>query len=255
MKELIPVEYQNQRVLTTQLLAESYETETIKIQQNFKNNEKRYLKGKHYFLLEGEELRTFKDYLENFELVDKRAPSLYLWTEYGALLHAKSLNTDIAWKVYEGLVDNYFRTRQPTHQIPQTYSAALRLAAEQAEMIEAKDRTIAELTPMAEFASKLLKSKDSLLVREYAKIMFEEEVITFGEKKLYSWFRENGYLMKNNEPYQAFMQYFEVVERSVDTPFGERLTKTTKINPKGQLYFYHKLKNRDTGDFKLVSTN
>jgi len=118
-----------------------------------------------------------------------------------------------------------------------------------------KDEVIAELTPMAEFASKILKSKDSLLVREYAKIMFEEKVITFGEKKLYSWFRENGYLMKNNEPYQKYMQYFEVLERPVDTPFGERLTRTTKITPKGQIYFYHKLKSRSTGGFQIVKAN
>ncbi|MCM1507394.1 MAG: hypothetical protein NC177_09715 [Ruminococcus flavefaciens] len=36
---------------------------------------------------------------------------LYLWTERGALLHAKSINTDKAWEVYEFLVDNYFRVR------------------------------------------------------------------------------------------------------------------------------------------------
>jgi hypothetical protein len=106
MKELIPVEYQNQRVLTTQLLAESYQVTDMKIVQNFNNNEKRYLAGKHYYLLEGEELRTFKRDIENFDIA-ANINKLYLWTEYGALLHAKSLNTDTAWKVYEGLVANY----------------------------------------------------------------------------------------------------------------------------------------------------
>jgi anti-repressor protein len=113
--------------------------------------------------------------------------------------------------------------------------------AQRMEQLESK---IDELAPMAAFAERLLKSKDSLLVREYAKIMYEERVITFGEKKLYTWLRENGYLMKNNEPYQEYMKYFEVIERPVDTPFGERLTKTTKITPSGQLYFYHKLKSQ-----------
>lgn len=49
--------------------------------------------------------------------------------------------------------------------------------------------------------------------------------------------------MKNNEPYQAFMKYFVVIENSIDTPFGIKLVKTTKINPNGQLFFYNKLKN------------
>ena len=50
----------------------------------------------------------------------KYAKSLYLWTEKGALLHAKSLNTDKAWEVYDYLVDFYFRVKeepkQPEHR-------------------------------------------------------------------------------------------------------------------------------------------
>jgi 6-phosphogluconate dehydrogenase (decarboxylating) len=42
----------------------------------------------------------------------KYAKSLYLWTEKGALLHAKSLNTDKAWEVYDYLVDFYFRVKE-----------------------------------------------------------------------------------------------------------------------------------------------
>lgn len=42
----------------------------------------------------------------------KYAKSLYLWTEKGALLHAKSLNTDKAWQVYDYLVDFYFRAKE-----------------------------------------------------------------------------------------------------------------------------------------------
>lgn len=37
---------------------------------------------------------------------------LYLWTEKGTFLHAKSLNTDVAWEVYDRLVESYFRVRQ-----------------------------------------------------------------------------------------------------------------------------------------------
>jgi len=39
----------------------------------------------------------------------KKAKILYLWTEKGAFLHAKSLNTDVAWEVYDQLVDSYFK--------------------------------------------------------------------------------------------------------------------------------------------------
>ena len=39
---------------------------------------------------------------------------LYLWTEKGALLHAKSLNTDKAWQAYDYLVDSYFKKQENT---------------------------------------------------------------------------------------------------------------------------------------------
>ena len=110
------MEYSNQRILTTQQIAEAYNVEPIAIHQNFYNNKSRYEVGKHYYLLEGAELKAFKNDLENFEVV-KRVNKLYLWTERGALLHAKSLNTDIAWKVYDHLVDHYFK--------PQTVKPAL----------------------------------------------------------------------------------------------------------------------------------
>lgn len=58
-------------------------------------------------------MRAFKNQVENFDLVDGRASHRYLWTEKGALLHAKSLNTDKAWDVYDYLVDFYFRAKEP----------------------------------------------------------------------------------------------------------------------------------------------
>ena len=50
-------------------------------------------------------MKAFKDQVTFGHLVDKRTSHLYLWTEKGALLHAKSLNTDKAWEVYDYLVD------------------------------------------------------------------------------------------------------------------------------------------------------
>lgn len=74
-------------------------------------NKKRYTEGKHYIALQGEELKKFKADLE-IQGNLKYAHTLYLWTEKGALLHAKSLNTDKAWEVYDYLVDFYFRAKE-----------------------------------------------------------------------------------------------------------------------------------------------
>lgn len=110
MEEIKVTEYNNIRVLTTQQLAEAYEADSKTISNNFNRNRERYIEGKHFICLEGEDLREFKTSHQFDE--SSRINKLYLWTEKGTFLHAKSLNTDKAWEVYDRLVDNYFHTRE-----------------------------------------------------------------------------------------------------------------------------------------------
>lgn len=111
MNDLTVTEYKDIRVLTTQQLAEAYGTEGKIISKNFERNKERYSEGKHYICLMGEELREFKANRQNDDAL-KFTSVLYLWTEKGAFLHAKSLNTDTAWEVYDRLVDNYFKKKE-----------------------------------------------------------------------------------------------------------------------------------------------
>ena len=111
MNELQITEYKNIRVLTTQQIAEAYGSDTRVISNNFNRNKERYIEGKHYICLEGDELKDFKTNHQFDE--SSRVNKLYLWTEKGAFLHAKSLNTDTAWEVYDRLVDNYFNKKKP----------------------------------------------------------------------------------------------------------------------------------------------
>lgn len=110
MRELTITEYNGTRVLTTQRLAECYGTTTDTITKNFNRNRDKYVEGKHFICLKGEELKEFKangqiDLLPNVHM-------LYLWTEKGTFLHAKSLNTDIAWEVYDRLIETYFTVKK-----------------------------------------------------------------------------------------------------------------------------------------------
>ncbi len=115
MEELQIVEYNNIRVLTTQQVAEAYQASTDTVTRNFNRNKDRYTEGKHYIALEGEEKNAFVD-RGQIDRGLKNAKTLYLWTQKGCLLHAKSLNTDVAWEVYDRLVDNYFA---PVKQLSQ----------------------------------------------------------------------------------------------------------------------------------------
>ena len=124
-EKLIPIDWSNQRVLTTAQLADFYETSTDNIKKNFSKNRNRFIECKHYFKLEGNDLATFKDwvtdsYLVQTEtsdwvtdgyLVQKNTRALYLWTVRGAARHAKMLSTDKAWDVFELLEENYFNPK------------------------------------------------------------------------------------------------------------------------------------------------
>ncbi|UFT87541.1 ORF6N domain-containing protein [Escherichia coli] len=108
VENLSPVTYNQIPVITTELLAHLYGTKIKNISDNFLNNTTRFMPGKHYFKIEKNELREFKNRPETIGLVGKNARSLILWTERGAARHAKMLETDQAWDVFEKLEDCYF---------------------------------------------------------------------------------------------------------------------------------------------------
>ncbi len=119
-ESLAVIRFQNLPVITTELLAQLYGTGKNNIHANFRRNEDRFVEGKHFFRLEGDLLREFKQSLPDLksvsaddELVSPNTRNLTLWTERGAARHAKMLETDQAWEVFERLEDCYFNQRQP----------------------------------------------------------------------------------------------------------------------------------------------
>lgn len=141
MNELQITEYKNIRVLTTQQIAEAYGTDSKTISYNFNHNKERYIDGKHFICLSGDELRAFREIHDLPNNLNK----LYLWTEKGAFLHAKSLNTDMAWEVYDRLVDNYF---EKPKAVPMTTDQKIQLLAqgnvELTERIDKVDKDLQE---------------------------------------------------------------------------------------------------------------
>lgn len=139
MNELQITEYKNIRVLTTQQIAEAYGTDSKTISYNFNHNKERYIDGKHFVCLSGDELRAFREIHDLPNNLNK----LYLWTEKGAFLHAKSLNTDTAWEVYDRLVDNYF---EKPKSVPMTTDQKIQLLAQgNVELTERIDKVDKDL--------------------------------------------------------------------------------------------------------------
>lgn len=102
------VEYKNLPVLTTEQMAEFYGTDPVRIRQNHLRNAERFTEGKHFFKVEGEHLKDLKKSLTISKILSPNARSIILWTEKGAARHAKILDTDQAWEVFEKLEDCYF---------------------------------------------------------------------------------------------------------------------------------------------------
>lgn len=130
-KEVMVVEYKGKRVLTTEQVAQAYECEPVRIQQNYNRNQERFEEGKHYIKLEGEELKNLR--LANSELqISPMVRSLMLWTRQGASRHCKLLGTDKAWDMFDCLEENYFN---PPKQIEpmNRWDAIIQMATAQKE--------------------------------------------------------------------------------------------------------------------------
>lgn len=107
LENITRIEYHGQLVLTTAQLAEFYGTSINNLQANFRNNAERFIEGKHYFKIEGDDLNILR--LKNFQLqIPPQTRTLYLWTKRGCARHCKSVGTDKAWEVFELLEDTYF---------------------------------------------------------------------------------------------------------------------------------------------------
>lgn len=251
MNKLIPTNFQGQRILTTSQLAESYETDEKRISENFSRNQDHYTDGKHFFILQGEKLKYFKSKYSNCGIA-QNVNKLYLWTEKGAWLHAKSLNTDKAWEAYEMLVDDYYAVKQL--QPKDSYAIADPIERAKAWIVEAEQTKSLTLQleaqhPKVIFADSVAVSNTAILIGELAKII-RGNGVDIGEKRFFEWLRNNKYLISRkgtdyNAPTQKSMELnlFKVKETVITHSDGHiSINKTTKVTGKGQIYFVNKFK-------------
>ena len=124
--------------------------------------------------------------------------------------------------------------------------------AEEEKLRQEQAKEITEMRPKAIFADAVSASKSSILIGDLAKILKGNGIET-GQKRLFNYLRENGYLIKTgsskNMPTQKAMELklFEVKETTINNPDGSiRVTKTTKVTGKGQQYFINKFLSEKT---------
>lgn len=171
----------------------------------------------------------------------------HLNEQQATLLITFMKNTPVVVAFKLELVKQFYRMRQalaaPRFQIPQTYAAALELAALQAREIESLEAKQAEDAPKVLFADSVATSSTTILVGDLAKIL-KGNGVEVGANRLFEWLRRDGFLIRRqgadwNSPTQKSMELglFRIKETAVTHSDGHvTVSKTPKVTGKGQAY-------------------
>ncbi|EFD9352078.1 DNA-binding protein [Escherichia coli] len=147
------------------------------------------------------------------------------------------------------LVDRWRELEGATAKIPQTFSEALRLAADLEDQKAELEKQLALAAPKVEFADRVGEAS-GILIGNFAK------VVGIGPNKLFAWMRDHKILIasgsRRNVPMQEYMDrgYFTVKETAVNTNHGIQISFTTKITGRGQQWLTRKL--LDNGMLKVT---
>jgi len=163
----------------------------------------------------------------------------YNLTKKQAIAVGAKLNNTLLMKVIDRL--------EELTEKPKSLSL-IELLEENTKVIKQLDKKVINLEdkikkdkPKIVFANSVSQSYSSILIGQFAKAI-SKDGFSIGQNRLFTWLRENGYLCQNganyNQPKQKYIDndYFEIIERTVNSPDGNtRLTMTTKVTGKGQV--------------------
>lgn len=198
-------------------------------------------------LSEGKISRT--DFFTESQYTDKsnRQKPCYLVTKKGCEFIAHKL-TGVKGTEFTAKYINRFHEMEDTikTQLPQGNDLIALAVIEAQKMIAERDKQIERMKPKEIFADAVSASETSILVGDLAKLI-SQNGYKIGQKRLFEWLRTNNFLIKcgssRNMPQQRFVEQglFEVKESNIQNPDGSvRITRTTKVTGKGQIYFVNK---------------
>ena len=181
---------------------------------------------------------------EPSEYKDSTGRSLPMYTmgKKGAMQLALKYDAVTRYRVI-----NYIEELENKKPALPNYAEALRQLADSLEQNEEFKRELEETRPKAMFADSVSASESTILIRDLAKIL-KGNGIDIGEKRLFVWMRENGYLIKQrgrdyNSPTQKAMNMglFRIKENTITHSNGKiSINKTPLVTGKGQTYFIKK---------------
>lgn len=233
MNELICVDYEKQTVSARELHKTVGSTERFsswferQLQFGFVENED-YTGCKKFNTLANQELQDYDlsvDMAKHICMVQR--------TEKAKEVRQYLIDLEKAWNTPEQVMARALKLADKTID---------KLKADNRSLIEANER----MRPKEIFADAVSASRTSILIGDLAKLICQNG-FHIGQKRLFDWLRDNGYLMKHgasrNMPVQRYVEQglFEIKESNVQNPDGSvRITRTTKVTGKGQVYFVNK---------------
>lgn len=235
MNEVLKVDFDTQTVSAREL--HSALGIASRFSRWFDTNKELFVEGEDYYkctsstVVNNGATRELEDY--QISVLMAKHLSMMSRTEKGKQIRDYLIDLEKAWNTPE-----------------QVMARALRIADRQIEELKSHnlqlEQKIEADKPKTIFADAVSTSRTSILVGDLAKLICQNGY-QIGQKRLFSWLRDNGYLVKSGSSYNMPMQryveqgLFEVKESNVQNPDGSvRITRTTKVTGKGQVYFVNK---------------
>ena len=246
MNELIPINYDGEQpTVSARELHKSLEI-SKRFSAWFETNSQGFIENEDYTsVLTGTEvqnnggvqIRELQDYSLSVDMA--KHICLMSRTEKGKECRQYLIDLEKAWNTPE-----------------QVFARALKMADRTIAKLKDTNKSLAEKIeadrPKTIFADAVSASHTSILIGDLAKLICQNGY-QIGQKRLFQWMRDNGYLMvsgsSRNMPKQKYVEQglFEIKESNVQNPDGSvRITRTTKVSGKGQLYFVNKFLGQET---------
>lgn len=242
MNELFPIKYNgaDEPMVSARDLYKALEIEK-RFSAWFETNSQGFVQGEDYsnpyleVRVQKEGNRDVQREVEDYDLSVDMAKHICLMsrTEKGKQCRQYLIDLEKAWNTPE-----------------QVMARALKLADKTIEKLTSENRSLIadneRMKPKEVFADAVSTSKQAILIGDLAKLICQNGH-SIGQKRLFQWMRSNGYLMSfgnsYNMPTQRYIEQglFEIKESTINNPDGSvRLTRTTKVTGKGQIYFINK---------------
>ena len=180
---------------------------------------------------------------QNREVIFINESGLYSLILSSKLPNAKAFKRWVTSEVLPSIRKHGLYAKEELLDNPDIAIAAFKALKEEREARKALEAENKQMQPLALFAKSVSASDTSILIGDLAKLLKQNGYET-GQKRLFEELRQRSFLMKTgsskNLPTQKAMELglFEVKESTINNPDGSvRVTKTTKVTGKGQVYF------------------